>query len=407
MSALATMFGGRRDRRQLVITVFCGVLFLAWCGLVIYHGRAQHGHVLGDWLLDYRQGFIRRGLMGALLSGLADLTHLPVILWVCLAQMAQFAAFLLLLLGVLAGRFKPFWYVLLLLSPATLLFSFFEVSGVGRKETLYFALLAWFVWGLDRQRVTAGLTLVWTVASVAITLSHELILFYAPYYLIAALGVPKAQRQQALRAAWCMLLGAWAAGAAVVLFARPLDGPAYCDSLMQSGLSSSVCQGIVLWKLQDLRASLDETLLTIRYFGYVKTYALALFLSLMPVFFWLRRYRPGKVRRHLRWMLVAWACSSLAFLLAVDWGRFIQIHMVSALTVLALRLRRRDTLAPLTASVPRFNVPSARVRWALAVLCLLSPLVWHMPTCCEADIGGGVAGKAERGVAALMRLAGL
>lgn len=407
MSAMPSILGGGRDRRQLVIGLFCAMLLLAWCVLVFYHVRAQHGHVLGDWLLDYRQGFVRRGLIGSILSGLANVTRLPVTVWVALAQIAQFAIFLYCLLRVLAGRFKPFWYVLLMLSPATLLFSFFEVSGVGRKETLYFALLAWFVLGLDRERLSVLQTVVWTVTSVAITLSHELILFYAPYYLIAAIGVAKAQRAQALRAAGSMVLGSWMAGAAVLLLAKPLDGPAFCDSLMQSGLSSTVCQGIVLWKLQDLRSSFDETLLTIRYFGYLKTYAMALVLSLVPVFVWLRRYRPGKVRLHLRWMVAAWAWSSLAFLLAVDWGRLIQIHLVSGLVVLALRLRRRDAPALAAPSVPRFHAPSAKVRWGLAILCMLAPIFWHMPTCCESGIGGGVAGKAERGVVAIMRLAGL
>jgi hypothetical protein len=381
------------------------VLLLAWSGLIAYNGYIQNGMVLGDWLFDYRLGFVRRGMVGELLSTFSSITHIPITWCIVLAQIGAYAAFIFGFVSIMAGRYKPYWYMLLVFSPAALIFSFFSVFEVGRKETLHFALLTWFVWALSAHKVTWARTLVWMALSALITLSHELVVFYQPYYVIAAMAV-HAQRRESMRAALLIGLSSGVAAASVLLMARPLDGPAFCNSLMSSGLSGSVCHGIVVWRYQSLKDSIDTTLAVIRDDTYIEVYALAVVLILAPVFVWLRRYQPGVVRKQLAWFVAAWIWSIPIFLLAVDWGRFIQIHLVSAMLVLALRLRRQDVPVD-SMSVPRFSMPSARLRWAFALACMLAPIFWHMPVCCEPSIGNGFMGKASRVTASILRVAGL
>ncbi|MGC4060712.1 MAG: hypothetical protein QM749_07635 [Aquabacterium sp.] len=405
MSSFHRLSGLNGDRRQLAIVGFCAALVLIWSALVFYNGQVQNGLVIGDWLLDYRQGFVRRGLIGEMLSMLSAASHIPVTVCVSLAQAAAYGLFLFCFVNVMAERHKPFWYMLLVFSPAALIFSYFGVSEAGRKEVLHFALLSWFVWALSAHKVTWGRTLAWMAMSAAITLSHELVVFYQPYYLIAALAV-STQRREAMRAAILIALSSCVAAASVLLWAKPLDSVAFCDSLMQSGMSSTSCQGIVLWRYQSLASSIATTVEVIDMYAYVKVYALALLLMLAPVFVWLRRYEPGVVRRQLAWFVLAWAWSVPIFILAVDWGRFIQIHFMSAMIVLALRLRRQAVPRE-GVSVPRFRMPSARLRWVLALVCVLAPTFWRMPVCCETEIGGGFIGKASKVTASIMHVAGL
>ena len=71
------------------------------------------------------------------------------------------------------------WFVLLILSPATFLFPFIDESGGGRKEILYFALLAAWCLYLDRHRTVslfAGIT--FTIFAAALVLSHDAVIFF-------------------------------------------------------------------------------------------------------------------------------------------------------------------------------------------------------------------------------------
>lgn len=387
-----------RDGRQWpVVTLMVGML-LVWCALLAYHVRADNGFVLGDWVLDYRQGFTRRGAIGAALWPLARWSHVSVTVWAAVMATIAYAVMLIALAAVLARRCKPVWYLLWLASPAALAFPYFSLAEVARKEVLHFALLAAVVWCLHRRIWHPVLAALAVASAGLLVLSHEMLVFYAPYFCVATFVSWQTPRAWRLTAA-AMLLASVGAVAALWLWARPLDGAGFCASLLAAGHSASLCQGIVLWPIQDLEGALRNTWLTVTHYDYVRVYPVSLVCAALPVALWWRRY-PGQHVGRLAWASLACVLWSLPlFALAQDWGRFIQVHLVSLALVLALALRRLpladEPPSMATLSQPRF--PWQRSNWGvlLLVLCLSWPLFWHLPTCCEADVGAGWAGKAS------------
>lgn len=399
----------RLDRRQWLISAFGGFLFLGWAVLLWSNARNESGDVLGDWVMNYSQGFVRRGLIGSVLLWVSTLTGLKLTALVPPLVTALYGAFLFFWLRVLKGRYKPFWYLLLVFSPATLLFSFFGSSEVGRKEVLHFAMLAVMAWTVSSRRLNAAWALALVLSMVAATLSHELILFYTPYYVMVAMLAPARDRRLALVTGGAMLLASACAALCVLSLAQPLDGPAMCSSLMAQGYSSSLCKGIIVWKAQSLGDNIEATRGAVVYFGYFVLYPLCLLMALAPVALWLRRYPAAMVRRQLVWFVLAMLVTLPAFVLALDWGRFIQIHLVSAMIVLALQLRRRPAASgaePLPAAAPRIAWPHPAVACGVALACLSAALFWNMPNCCTADLGHGLLGKLDDALAYARRMTG-
>lgn len=391
------------DPRQRLIT---GVFLLMWClGAVLlgFHVHSQNGWVLGDWMIDYRQGFVRRGLLASVLAPLAHATGLPVAGFIAALLTAVLGACLFLFARVLSGRIKPFWYMLLLLSPAGLIFNVYGASQVGRKELLHFCMLALFVWLLDQRRLNARWALALSAMAAVAALSHEMMLFYVPYFFVAAYW--SRQGRQAYVGAGAVAVGSGLAVLALTLFAQPFDGQAFCASLVSDdGAATSMCQGTILWPIQTVAASLADTWLAIGYFQYPLVYGLALMLALAPVLFWLRRYDRAVLQR--TWASIGFAvvCSAPLFFLAVDWGRFIQIHLVSCAMVLALLLRKQGSVLE-PAALPAGGASGVRVSsplipwrsgWAKQLafgVTLLVGLVWNMPVCCQASVGMGLVEK--------------
>jgi hypothetical protein len=277
-------------------------------------------------------------------------------------------------------------------------------SQVGRKELLHFALLALFVWLLDRRKLNLPWALALGLMAAVAALSHELTLFYVPYFLIAAHW--SRQGRPAYVAAFAVVLGSAVAVLSLSLFAQPFDGKAFCASLVAvDGMSTSMCDGTILWPLQTLRDSLADTRLAIDYFQYPSVYGVAVLLALAPIVLWLRRYKVSLLKK--AWLGIAFAAllSGPLFMLAVDWGRFIQIHMVSSAMVLVLLLRRQPEQGSMAArssgmAMTGEATPAPLIAWrhawlrrGVAGVTLLSALAWNMPVCCQNSVGLGVIEK--------------
>lgn len=378
--------------------VYLVLISAVWAALVWRPAWIQNGHISSDWLIDYRFGLVRRGLSGELLWPLQHATGLAVEYWVAIVQLA---CFVVLVAGLwwLTRRVRPplaFW--LLALSPATLAFSFFSEVEAGRKEVLLFALYAVFAVWLVRLRQGAQqaasqsapfwMLPVWGLTVVAAVLMHELLAFYVPW-MVALLwctgAMPRAQR-------WALsvaLLGS-AAGALALLavWGGPLDGARFCRAFVSDGMSASICRGILVFPITSVAESVTNTRLLASQFGYAQVYAPGLLLALLPVA-WMAWEEGWRVtRRWLLWLLACLVATLPLFVLAVDWGRFIQIHLVLGLLTWAACL----TLGAKAEAAPSRPVRRASVLAAAAV-CLV---LWDLPVCCETGVGSGVVGQVAR-----------
>ena len=106
----------------------------------------HEGFNIGDWLINYQGGFVRRGLVGEVLYLLARLTSIsPAVLLVGL-QTIIFSIYFFFSYKILQKKNDLMKYVILIFSPFLFTFAVNSQAGGYRKEIIYFAILAFLTY---------------------------------------------------------------------------------------------------------------------------------------------------------------------------------------------------------------------------------------------------------------------
>ncbi len=123
-------------------SLFFGKLELALLGFLVCalagfyftaHEWANTAHpwAVGDWLISYHSGFVRRGSVGSVIFWLNDLTGISLTALVLSVHVILFCI-LVSAIGYLSlTKRLSFPVLLLLISPACLLFPFLDLAGGG------------------------------------------------------------------------------------------------------------------------------------------------------------------------------------------------------------------------------------------------------------------------------------
>jgi hypothetical protein len=143
---------------------------------------------IGDWLINYQGGIVRRGLTGELFFGLSKITGSNQITVVILFQIFIYGIFLFNSSRLAANSSFSVLSIALFLSPAFILFPILHPAGSFRKEILLFALLSSVCSYLLFHAKTSKFFLIFLgLGSVSLVLSHEMLIVYLPYLAIATL----------------------------------------------------------------------------------------------------------------------------------------------------------------------------------------------------------------------------
>lgn len=362
----------------LVAGLVClAALFSAGLQTLAVFRAGGDAYRVGDWLINYSGGFVRRGFFGqiALLEGqLLPGTLLPLLL---LIQLTLYGA--LLWFGFhlarphLAVRSSS---VFLLLSPATFLFESLNPESF-RKELLGLVLLAAICNQLRQSNsVKEHVVLRWLWGAAAtlplFVLSHEASVLFLPYIFLAVLsaGVRSSYRKPLI----------WMGGLTLLAFAAAVSHPGdrntaeqiifSLDGLVpEPSLSKHGRHGAIL----ALRHSTSDAWHDLQSriagngFEYPQKYAIVLLLSAVPFVLnhdYLRRFWAKHIVKIV--LILTTAATVLLCALAKDWGRFIYLN-ATALAVVVLSSRSRPRLG------------SSAGRLVLLVSALMYATTWRVP----------------------------
>src|SRR5579875_1677289 len=127
---------------------------------------------IADWLINYSQGFVRRGFIGEFILLAAHLLHVPPPWMVVVVQMAIYVAFLCGVYKLAAPlRRDVLWYCIMF-SPAALAFMILDPMHTVRKEALAAALLTATIFIMRRRIPGTVLSLIIAAFFGAMVLSH-------------------------------------------------------------------------------------------------------------------------------------------------------------------------------------------------------------------------------------------
>jgi hypothetical protein len=364
------------------------LLYLMLLVLVLFTGRAAYQlslewdqWMVGEWLISYASGFVRRGLAGELLILAGTRVGVPANHLVFAVLCGLSVSVCLLFAWLLRGKQLTFWYVFLFLSPAFLLFTVYNQQAVGRKELLTFvAFLLWARYSTQPVGSRAAFHVAFGLVSFALTLMHELFFFFTPYFVFwAFLASTRSGSdygwKMALLVPGCSLLAILTIGA----WSGTLEDPRLCERLLRIGALPGVCNGVLAYGEMSLKAGLIEFL---SHFEARTLLGLLLLFPviLLPIYVFLLTNANQLPPR----TLIAVFCgfilfSSPLFVLAVDWGRWISIHTVLLTITCSWFLPARHH-APDGRPLPA-RPPAAHL--LLGLLLLLSSLGWSVTYCCQ------------------------
>ena len=360
---------------------------------------ASAGFRVGDWLVNYEGGFVRRGLPGTpIISAATALATRPE--WIVLAlQAALYAVFFLLLLALVRERRPSIWFLAFLLSPAALLFPLYDEAVIGRKDVLFFAAFALYAWWMPRP-ASRWASAAAFVLGAAVTLAHEMFFFFTPYFFAMRLlepgrsarlpDDPRSVRLQAdlhrFTPELSLFGGALIALLLVVTVGADLRGDAQCASLLARGFDKDLCTGIMQYPSTTIRASLQETADIVRAQHYLRDYSIAAVLAAVPLVPFFASIRRRLSRAAVFSLLAALAFTLPLFVLVIDWGRLLNIHaMAISILIAAFLLEERTSPGPALGVRPAWLIP-------ILLLIVVYLTGWSIRHCCDAPLRGGLLG---------------
>ena len=351
--------------------------------------KAQNDWAIGEWLINYAAGFVRRGLLGQIVLELARFTHIPIFVVVLAIEMLLYLTFFLCVLSLVRGLRWSLPLAAILLSPATLAFPILDPPAGFRKEDILFAGLALLVTILVFRRPRAVWLSVFLVLFTQFAvLSHEPLVLYLPYVFGAVfLAVPRLRRAVLICAAPALL----SLVAAFVVSRHP--GNAGSAAIICSSFGSrlglpneGVCGGAILYLSRDLGFARMDVVRLSRHYHYFVIYPIGLLLTAIPFLLLLRRLARNpapRLRHELRVLLltivVACVTSAPLFVIATDWGRWISMHAICLMLLVLLVLGRERTAASKAVAEDTAAPQSPRRRAAGALALVLYATCWTLP----------------------------
>lgn len=203
-------------------------------------GEFQHA----DWLINYSSGIVRRGISGEIFLTLSNISGVSPLVLVSFVQGGLILVLVLALFvkGLSSGMSDRM--ILLLLSPALVLFWINDTTGAYRKELLGLVTFIPLLFGHREKTTTIAITLILFAFA---GFFHEANLILAPaltFALFLRFGrgfvVP----------ALLLWIIAFAAALFAVVYSKVPETDSMCLRLLDAGLTDRLCYGIFPW-LQD------------------------------------------------------------------------------------------------------------------------------------------------------------
>ncbi len=311
-----------------LITIATAVYTLVFTFL---HNKKSDGYILGDWLINYEDGgFKRRGLSGSFFFLLQDLTSFPLNYLVFGFQLTIIVSFFLIYFKIIKNKKLDLLYLSLMLSSVGFVGLFNCVDYAGKKEFIIFLLFALLVFWLTSNKLTKTKEWIIVLGLFITMFLHEIALFFIPYFIIALyLKERKFQVKRYLKYFAAVFIPA----ILIVLFGKEINEGHSLAILKDRGVVFT--RGIFFWDIDErqyIKNAIDD----------YRWYFLSLAISIFHVVFYLKIEKISKI---IGWMILgAFLFSLPLFVLAIDWGRWMYIHMMFLIIMFPVLIKPTKTI---------------------------------------------------------------
>lgn len=338
--------------------------FLIWPAFLVvalHYAMELHngGHPFktGDWLINYADGLVRRGLVGAMIGILNDYVHS--LKWLTYSAQVMFLFFMNYLSHkvYLEREREPEWLIFFL-SPAFILFSFYDFNAGFRKEIICFVAFAILAYDYAKRNLSIQSFVLSGLTYALGCFSHEAAIFTLPFFLYILRESYVCHQLSRRTATLAALLYLSIAGASV-LFARafpggPTTAAVICESAMANGFPKRICDGAIFWIGVDAQHGHQTVLEKLP--DYLVRYPGMAALAIFPLFL------TAWWKRNMAFLFITAAMISPLFYLATDWGRWINIYIFCLFLLLLAESTQKEIRLP---KVPGWGIAAYLILWSI------------------------------------------
>ena len=336
----------------------------------------DHGYITGDWLINYTNGLVRRGLFGEIAMqrhrwfGYSPVEAVLASKYLAYAVLCIAIFLLALVKGI--GLIE----ILFVISPWALMFDLNDPGGSGRKEILLFASFAVFV--LLQVFNKSPSKSVWKrwdfyyllVVMTSIAFTHEGLIFFFPFFYLP-LYLQRGFNKSDFYTFFIPYLASLLVLVVLYVFFRgdKATADAICNSLNPWSVNGSLgCDAIYLLSGKHPKAHI----------GFIKSFTPLLLLTMVPLYCY-GRWIAGLTKHHLFLaMVIPLLLTVPLYGIAIDWGRWIHISgLLFFLTFFSLKgagATKGDSATPAILRKPSLIA-------IMLVLCMAVPYTfyWRIP----------------------------
>jgi len=322
-----------------IVIIFFLIIAFIYISHLYYFAEICDGWCIADWLINFDAGFVRRGLSGYLIITLSDLIGIKANFTTFWIQSFIYISFLIILYVLLYRKQLTFWYWILLLSPVTLLFPIYDKPATGRKEIILFFLFGLYMLVLNRKIISSSLiTILFFLAIIIMTLCHEGLFFYTPYFVVASYLKLKSEGQPFDFKSLYLMASSLLVLVVIYLFGQTINGTIICDGLMKRGIHGEICDGVLVWK-----TSFSEALKFILEKKYLPGYFFTFILGIAPFILFVKYSAVHFIsfKKIIASVLLLILFSVALFVRTIDWGRWLNIHFVLLMLLFTFFLKNK------------------------------------------------------------------
>jgi hypothetical protein len=342
----------------------------------------ENGYILGDWVVNYSGGFVRRGFLGQIFFSISKYFDISIKYIVFFFSSAIYISSIYFFYKIIKKKLDNFLVLIFILLPSTFLFNFFDPLSVGRKEILIFFFFSFYYVNLEKILISFKFKLFIVLLFIIILLTHELIFFFIPYlfvlkYLHNNRGISKINSRDYYLEILIFLLGS------ILIFlifniSHLHNNKVLCDSLFDVNLTPSTCWAINDFKTKTIIKSLFSYFIEKNYFI---NYSFYFLLSIFPLFFLVLQSSNLIQKKQFLFLSVFCLIFSTAFYMQVnDWGRYLNATFLIHFLII-LKFIEKD--------IKKEKIENKLIKNISLIFIFIYLTSWHMPHCCNPNLGSG------------------
>ena len=382
-----------------VIKIFFILILINYSFFSIRHSSRENPWIAGDWLINYEAGILRRGLSGEIILFLSNVTSINPIYLLIFFQISIFCLFLYFFTKILNKKKINFLFLFLLFSPVTIAFTFYDPLVIGRKEVIFYTFYTIYISiFLNNLKISVFKIIFYFLIGFTFVLIHEIFIFFSLFFIFTKFfNIYKKKIKIKINYfldEFSLILGSLIAVLILLFFStnEPNFQDLVCNRLLNNGLSSEICKGALTEIAFSKYINSYKSFGLIEYilsYNYLNTYIIALLLFFFPlyVFLFIQKIDKEYIKLFSLFIIIQLIFLSSIFIVVNDWGRYLNTYLILILVFISNFFLEKNLK-----NIKKYNLKNLFLLFILFIYIFS----WHMPHCCQKNLGKGIISFKER-----------